>query len=166
MIDPPARQSGADPAADRRRGKFRGRVDLVRMKAIYWDDGNPGHEVRVSRDSGRAEGERPKSWHAEDDRGGGRADDELMHKYLDGKRPSEDEIKRGLRKAHHQERDRAVHVRLGVQEQGRAGRCSMRHRVSAPPLDMPPSRASDEDGEPITRKATTTSRSRRWRSRS
>jgi elongation factor G len=40
------RQPGADPVLpDRRRGKFEGVVDLVKMKAIIWDEADPGHEV-------------------------------------------------------------------------------------------------------------------------
>ena len=32
---------------------FEGVVDLIKMKAIYWDDSSPGHEVRVPRDPRR-----------------------------------------------------------------------------------------------------------------
>ena len=32
--------------------KFEGVVDLISMKAIYWDDRNAGHEVRVPRHPG------------------------------------------------------------------------------------------------------------------
>ena len=41
--------------------KFEGVIDLIRMKAIYWDDGNPGHEVRVPRDPRRPAARRPRS---------------------------------------------------------------------------------------------------------
>ncbi len=44
---------------------------------------------------------------------------------------TDDEIKRGLRKAHHRRRDRADALRLGVQEQGRAGAARRGHRLPA-----------------------------------
>ena len=95
--DAPARQSRAHPAAHRRRGRLRGRrrpgqdeVDLLGRR-------DPGHEIRVSRDSGRhAQGMRGVA--RQDDRGGrrrrrGRCSTSIWR----AASSSDAEIKRGLR---------------------------------------------------------------------
>jgi elongation factor G len=38
---------------------FKGVVDLLRMKAIYWDDSHPGHDLRAARTSRRTCGALP-----------------------------------------------------------------------------------------------------------
>ena len=67
----PARQSGADAAADRRRGELRGRRRPRAHEGDLLGHGNPGHEIRIPRDSRRAEGA-GAGIPAEDDRGCGR----------------------------------------------------------------------------------------------
>ena len=41
--------------------KFEGVVDLVKMKAIYWDDASQGMKYEHARDPGRAQGSRRRS---------------------------------------------------------------------------------------------------------
>ena len=67
----PARQSGADPAADRRRRELRGRGRSDQDEGHLLGHGNPGHEIRVPRyPRGDAGGVRGAA--RQDDRGGGR----------------------------------------------------------------------------------------------
>ncbi|MCP4768783.1 MAG: elongation factor G [Gammaproteobacteria bacterium] len=75
---------------------FRGVVDLVRMKAIVWDDANMGttYEEQEIPAEMLAECE---SWREKMVEAAADANDELMEKYLDGGDLSEDEIHLGLR---------------------------------------------------------------------
>ena len=92
-----------------------------------------------------------------------------MEKYLAGEDVTEDEIKRRHPQGHPGVRLRADPVRLGVQEQGRAADARRRHRLPAEPARHPArpqgTKPNHED-EILYRKAATTSRSPRWRSRS
>ena len=76
--------------------KFRGVVDLVRMKAIVWDEANMGMTYQ--------EQEIPaemlahcQTWREKMVEAAAEANDELMDKYLEGGNLSEEEIHQGLR---------------------------------------------------------------------
>jgi len=76
---------------------FAGIVDLIRMKAVYWDDSSLGAKIRV--------GEIPvpmresaQIWRDRMIEAAVDADEELMEKYLDGEEITSGEIKRALRK--------------------------------------------------------------------
>jgi elongation factor G len=76
---------------------FKGVVDLTRMKAIYWDDASQGmkFEFREIPDELK---ELAKEWHDKMVEAAAEADDELMHKYLEGHDLSMEDVKKGLRK--------------------------------------------------------------------
>jgi len=76
--------------------KFEGVIDLVRMKAIYWDDATQGmkFELREVPDNLREEA---LVWRAKMIEAAAEANDDLMHKYLEGHDLTVDEIKLGLR---------------------------------------------------------------------
>ncbi len=77
--------------------KFSGVIDLIGMRAIYWDEGNLGttySEVEVPDDM-RAEAE---LWREKMIEAAAEADEELLEKFLEDGALSADEIRRGLRK--------------------------------------------------------------------
>ncbi len=76
--------------------KFEGVVDLVRMKAIYWDDTTQGmkYEMREIPTELLATA---KEWREKMIESAAEANEELMNKYLEGGELSVDEIKLGLR---------------------------------------------------------------------
>ena len=76
--------------------KFEGVVDLVRMKAIYWDDSNLGmtYESRDIPDTLRSECEK---WRENLVENSAEATEELTEKYLAGEVLTEEEIKKGIR---------------------------------------------------------------------
>ena len=76
--------------------KFEGVVDLVRMKAIYWDDATQGTKYDA-RDIPAQLLDEAKKWREKMVEAAAEADDELTHKYLEGHDLSEEDIKRGLR---------------------------------------------------------------------
>ncbi|GAA0505903.1 elongation factor G [Pigmentiphaga sp. GD03639] len=76
---------------------FEGVVDLVKMKAIIWDEASQGVRFEY-RDIPAALQATAAEWHDKMVAEAAEADDELMDKYLNGDTLTEDEIKRGLRK--------------------------------------------------------------------
>jgi len=75
---------------------FQGVVDLVRMKAIYWDEASRGMEYEA-RDIPEDLVELCDEWREKMVEAAAEANEELMDKYLEGEALSEDEIKAALR---------------------------------------------------------------------
>ncbi len=76
--------------------KFQGIVDLVRMKAIYWDDGTQGMKFEA-KDVPADMLEDAKQWREKMIETAAEASEELMNKYLEKGELSVEEIKKGLR---------------------------------------------------------------------
>jgi elongation factor G len=76
--------------------KFEGVVDLVKMKAIYWDDSTQGMKFEA-RDIPANMLEECKEWREKLVESAAEANEELMNKYLESGELTEDEIKKGLR---------------------------------------------------------------------
>src|ERR1041385_5541978 len=76
--------------------KFEGVIDLVRMKAIYWDDASQGMKYDMRDIPANLLGE-AKEWREKMVEAAAEADDDLMHKYLEGHNLSNEDIKKGLR---------------------------------------------------------------------
>jgi len=75
---------------------FKGVVDLIKMKAIYWDDSTQGmkfEEKDIPADMQAA----CKEWREKMVEAAAEANETLMEKYLGGEELSQDEIKQGLR---------------------------------------------------------------------
>ena len=75
---------------------FEGVVDLIRMKAIYWDDASQGMKFEL-RDIPVGLAEKAREWREKMLEAAAEANEELMNKYLEEGDLSEEEIKRGLR---------------------------------------------------------------------
>jgi elongation factor G len=76
--------------------KFEGVIDLVRMKAIYWDDASQGmkFELREIPDDLKEEAQ---EWRGKMIEAAAEANDDLMHKYLEGHDLTVEDVKLGLR---------------------------------------------------------------------
>jgi len=76
--------------------KFEGVIDLVRMKAIYWNEADLGttFELRDIPEELLAEAE---TWREKMVEAAAEADEDLLEKYLDDHALTDDEIKKGLR---------------------------------------------------------------------
>ncbi|MEE3278452.1 MAG: elongation factor G [Pseudomonadota bacterium] len=76
--------------------KFEGVIDLVRMKAIYWDESDQGltYEARDIPEELIADA---NTWHEQMKETAAEASEELMDKYLEEGTLSEEEIRQGLR---------------------------------------------------------------------
>jgi elongation factor G len=77
--------------------KFEGVVDLVKMKAIYWDEASQGMKFAFRDIPPELQAE-AKEWREKMVEAAAEADDDLMHKYLEGHDLSPEDIKKGLRK--------------------------------------------------------------------
>jgi elongation factor G len=76
--------------------KFAGVIDLIDMRAIYWDEGNMGmtYEARDIPDELRADAE---AWREKMVEAAAEANEDLLDKFLDSGELSTDEIRKGLR---------------------------------------------------------------------
>jgi elongation factor G len=76
--------------------KFAGVIDLIKMKALYWDESNMGttYESRDIPEELQAEAE---AWREKMIESAAEANEELLDKFLGDNELSEDEIRRGLR---------------------------------------------------------------------
>ena len=110
--------------------KFEGVVDLVQMKAIYWDEASQGMKFDM-RDIPAELVDAAKEWREKMVESAAEANEELMNKYLEARRAVGRGDQARPAPAHDRERDRADAVRLGVQEQGRAGDARRRDRLHA-----------------------------------
>ena len=126
--------------------KFQGIVDLVRMKAIYWDDGTQGMKYEA-KDIPADLAEQAKQWREKMVETAAEASEELMNKYLEsGDLPVED-IKKGLRL-------RTIHGEIFPMLCGSAfknkGVQAMLDAVldyMPSPIDIAAVKGTDEDGE-------------------
>ncbi len=76
--------------------KFEGVVDLVRMKAIYWDESTQGMKYDM-RDIPAELADTAKEWREKMVESAAEANEELLNKYLEGGDLSVEDIKAGLR---------------------------------------------------------------------
>ena len=123
-------QPGADPDPHRGRGQVPGRGRPGQDEGDLLGRGSPGHEVRAARDPGRA-GRVREGMAREDDRVRRRGERDHHEQVPRVGRALRGGDQEGPARPHHRERDRADDVRLGVQEQGRAGDARRRARLHA-----------------------------------
>jgi len=131
---------------------FVGVVDLVKMKAIHWDDETQGmkFEYREIPEGMRKECE---EWRAKMIEAAAEGDENLLNKYLESGSLSDEEIKKGLR-------ERAVKNDICLVTCGSAFKNKGVQAVldaiveyMPSPTEVPPVKGQSESGEPMTRKA-------------
>ncbi|OQW67467.1 MAG: translation elongation factor G [Proteobacteria bacterium ST_bin12] len=132
--------------------KFEGVIDLIKMKAIYWDDASQGMKFDY-RDIPADLKEECDKWRENMVEAAAEASEELMNKYLEEGDLSEADIMKGLR-------IRTIAFEIVPMVCGSAfknkGVQAMLDKVvelMPAPTDIPPTRAEDEDGKEIFLKA-------------
>jgi len=132
--------------------KFEGIIDLVRMKAIYWDDSTQGMKFEL-RDIPANLQELAQEWHEKMVESAAEANEELMNKYIDSGALSIEEVKLGLR-------TRTIHNEIVPMLCGSAfknkGVQAMLDGVIdylPAPVDIPPVKGVDDSDKPVERKA-------------
>ena len=131
---------------------FKGVVDLLKMKAIIWDEASQGMKFDYV-DIPAELVESAKEWREKMVEAAAEASEELMNKYLEEGELSEDEIKLGLR-------TRTIATEIQPMLCGTAFKNKGVQRMLdavidflPSPVDIPPVAGTDEDENPITRKA-------------
>ncbi len=132
--------------------KFEGVVDLIKMKAVYWDDASQGMKFDYREIPADLKAECDK-WRENMVEAAAEATEELMNKYLEEGDLSEEDIMKGLRM-------RTIAFEIVPMVCGSAfknkGVQAMLDKVvelMPAPTDIPPTRAEDEDGNEIFLKA-------------
>jgi elongation factor G len=131
---------------------FKGVVDLVKMKAIFWDEASQGMKFEY-REIPADLVEISKEWREKMVESAAEANEELMNKYLEGGVLTQEEIKKGLR-------DRAIKSEIVPMLCGSAfknkGVQAMLDAVidyMPAPTDIPPVKGIKENGDSDSRKA-------------
>src|SRR5947209_3506682 len=131
--------------------KFEGVIDLVRMKAIYWDDSTQGMKFET-RDVPANLLDEAKKWREKMVEAAAEADDDLMHKYLEGHNLSNEDIKKGLRIR--TIKNQIVPMLCGSAFKNKGVQAMLDAVIDylPAPVDIPPVKGQDEDGKPNARK--------------
>ncbi|MFA6922583.1 MAG: elongation factor G [Gallionella sp.] len=132
--------------------KFEGVVDLIKMRAIYWDEASQGMKFDY-REIPAELLECATEWRAKMVETAAEASEELMNNYLENGELTEDEIILGLR-------TRTIACEIQPMLCGSAFKNKGVQRMldavimfMPSPVDIPDVKGEDEDGQPTTRKA-------------
>ena len=131
---------------------FLGVVDLVKMKAIYWDEASQGMKFDY-REIPAELLEQAKEWREKMVEAAAEATEELMNKYLDEGDLTEAEIKAALRQR--TIASEIVPMMCGTAFKNKGVQAMLDGVIEylPSPVDIPPVKGLDEDDEPTTRKA-------------
>ncbi len=130
---------------------FKGVIDIIKMKAIHWDEENKGmtFEYRDVPEELKKECEQYRSQLIE---AAAEASEELMEKYLEGTAFSEEEIKGALRKLTISNKIVPVFCGSAFKNKGVQAVLDGVIEYLPSPIDIPDISGLDEDGEEIHRK--------------
>ncbi len=131
---------------------FEGVVDLVKMKAIWWDDETQGmrFEYRDVPASMLADCE---AWRAKMIEAAAEADEELLNKYLETGDLAAEDIKRGLRIRAIKNEICLVTCGSAFKNKGVQAVLDAVIEYMPSPVEVPPVKGQSDRGEPLTRKA-------------
>jgi elongation factor G len=131
---------------------FEGVVDLIRMKAIYWDMETQGMKFAY-RDIPENLKAQAQEYRAKLVEAAAEANDTLMNRYLEHETLSDDEIRQGLRER--SVRNEVVLAMCGSAFKNKGVQALLDAVIEfmPSPVDMPDIKGIDEDGKPATRKA-------------
>jgi elongation factor G len=132
---------------------FQGVVDLIKMKAIIWDDSSQGTKFEYG-DIPANLVEDCKEWHEKMVEAAAEASEELMNKYLEGGQLSEEEIKFGLRTRTIASEIVPMLCGSAFKNKGVQAMLDAVIDYLPAPTDIPPVTGELENGEKTERKAT------------
>ena len=132
--------------------KFEGVIDLVRMKAIFWDDSTQGMKYEL-RDIPAELKDQAQEWREKMVESAAEANEDLMNKYLEASDLSVEDIKRGLRAR--TINNEIVPMLCGSAFKNKGVQAMLDAVVDylPSPVDIPPVKGTDDDEKPIERKA-------------
>jgi elongation factor G len=132
--------------------KFEGVIDLIRMKAIYWDMETQGMKFEYKDIPAALKADADEARHKVIE-AAAEANEELTHKYLEGIDLTEDEIRKGLRER--SIRNEIVLAMCGTAFKNKGVQALLDAVIEfmPSPTEMPDVKGTNSDGEPDTRKA-------------
>jgi elongation factor G len=132
--------------------KFEGVIDLVRMKAVYWDDATQGMKYEL-REIPADLLQQAQEWREKMVESAAEASDALMNKYLEGGDLSVEEIKAGLRAR--AIKNEVVPMLCGSAFKNKGVQAMLDAVIDylPAPVDIPPVKGTDDLDKPTERRA-------------
>jgi elongation factor G len=130
---------------------FKGVVDLVKMKAIYWDEASQGMKFEY-RDIPAELADTCAEWREKMVEAAAEANEELMTKYLEGGALSEAEIKHALRSRTIAHEITPMLCGSAFKNKGVQAMLDAVIDYMPSPVDIPPVTGIDDDDKPVERK--------------
>ena len=131
---------------------FTGVVDLLKMKAIIWDEASQGMKFTFE-DIPANLAASAKEWREKMVEAAAEASEELMNKYLEEGDLTEEEIKLGLRTRTIATEIQPMLCGTAFKNKGVQRMLDAVVELMPSPVDVPPVEGEDEDGNPVTRKS-------------
>ena len=131
---------------------FKGVVDLIKMKAIVWDDASQGMKFEY-RDIPAELRDVAQEWREKMIEAAAEANEELMNKYLEGGELSEEEIKRGLRMRTIAGEIQPMLCGSAFKNKGVQRMLDAVIEFLPSPVDIPPVKGIDGGDKPVQRRA-------------
>ena len=131
---------------------FTGVVDLIKMKAIIWDEASQGMKFEYKEIPAELL-ELAKEWREKMVEAAAEATEEFMNKYLEEGDLTEDEIKLGIRTRTIASEIQPMLCGTAFKNKGVQRMLDAVIEFMPSPVDIPPVKGMDEDEAPITRKA-------------
>ncbi|WP_341916856.1 elongation factor G [Polaromonas sp. YR568] len=131
---------------------FTGVVDLLKMKAIIWDEASQGMKFTYS-DIPAELLELAKEWREKMVEAAAEASEEFMNKYLEEGDLSEEEIKLGIRTRTIASEIQPMYCGSAFKNKGVQRMLDAVIEFMPSPIDIPPVKGMDEDEAPVTRRA-------------
>ena len=131
---------------------FKGVVDLVRMKAIYWDDASQGMKFQLE-DVPAELADVCEEWREKMIEAAAEANEDLMNRYLEGGELSIEDIKHGIRQR--TIAGEIVPMLCGTAFKNKGVQAMLDAVIDflPSPVDIPPVKGTDEDEKQLLRKA-------------
>ncbi len=132
--------------------QFKGVVDLLKMKAIYWDDASQGMKFSYEEIPAelRAQAE---EWREKMVEAAAEADEDTMNQYLETGELSEDTIKQAIRRRTIAGEIQPMLCGTAFKNKGVQRMLDAVIDFMPSPIDIPPVNGTDDDEQPVSRKA-------------
>jgi elongation factor G len=131
---------------------FQGVVDLVRMKAIYWDEASQGMKFEYREIPAELQ-DQAEEWREKMIEAAAEADEAIMNKYLEGEKLSEAEIKKALRERTIKNEIVPMLCGTAFKNKGVQAMLDAVIEYMPAPTDIPPVKGETETGKPAERRA-------------
>ena len=133
--------------------QFKGVIDLIKMKAIIWDEASQGMRFEYQDIPAELKAQ-AEEWREKMVETAAEADDELMNKYLESGELSEEEIVRAIRQRTIAGEIQPMLCGTAFKNKGVQRMLDAVIDFMPSPIDIPPVHGTDDDDQPATRKRT------------